>query len=48
MGKRGPETVRSPTGAVAAVLTGAPRWEAARSACRRSDRAWRERWPERR
>jgi hypothetical protein len=43
MGKRGQETARSPAGAVVVVLTGALRWEAARSACRRSDRAWRER-----
>jgi ribonuclease HI len=48
MGKRGPETVRCPVGAVVVVLTGASRREAARSDCRRSDRAWRERWPERR
>jgi hypothetical protein len=36
MGKRGQETVRSPAGAVVVVLTGAPRCEATRSACRRS------------
>jgi hypothetical protein len=48
MGKRGPETERSPAGAAVVVLTGAPRCELTRSACRRSDRAWRERWPEQR
>jgi hypothetical protein len=30
MGKRGPETERSPVGAVVVVLTGAPRCEATR------------------
>jgi hypothetical protein len=49
MGMRSPETARSPVGAVAAVVTvGASRWVATRSACLRSDRAWRERSPERR
>jgi hypothetical protein len=48
MGKRGPETARSPAGAAVAVLMGVSRCEATRSAYRRSDRAWRERWPERR
>jgi hypothetical protein len=48
MGKRGPETARSLAGVAVVVLMGAPRWEAARIACRRSDRAYRERWPERR
>jgi hypothetical protein len=43
MGKRGPETARSPAGVAVVVLTGAPRWEAVRSACSRFDRAWRER-----
>jgi hypothetical protein len=48
MGKRGPETERSPAEVAVVVLTGAPCCEATRSVCRRSDRAWRERWPERR
>jgi hypothetical protein len=48
MGKRGPETERSPAGAAVVVLMGAPCCEATRSACRLSDRAWRERWLERR
>jgi hypothetical protein len=43
MGKRGLETARSPAGVAVVALTGVPRWEAARSAYRRSDRAWRER-----
>jgi hypothetical protein len=43
MGKRGPETERSPVGAAVVVLMGAPRCEVTRSACRRSDRAWRVR-----
>jgi hypothetical protein len=47
MGKRGPETERSPAGTAVVVLKGVPCCEATRSACRRSDRAWRERWPER-
>jgi hypothetical protein len=47
MGKRSPETERSPVGAAVVVLTGAPRCEATRSACHRYDRAWCERWPER-
>jgi hypothetical protein len=47
MGKRGPETERSPVGATVIVLTGAPHCEATRSACRCSDRAWHERRPER-
>jgi hypothetical protein len=48
MRKRGPETERSPIGVAVIVLTGAPRYEGTRSACRRSDCACRERWPERR
>jgi hypothetical protein len=48
MGKCGLETERSPVGAAVVVLAGAPRCEATRSACRRSDRGWRERWLERR
>jgi hypothetical protein len=37
MGKRGPETARSPAGVAVVVLTGAPHLEGARSACRGGD-----------
>jgi hypothetical protein len=47
IGKRGPETERSPAGAAAVSPVGASHCEATRAACRRSDRAYRERWPER-
>jgi hypothetical protein len=43
MGKRGPETVRSPAGAAVVSPVSASRCEATRAACRRSDRACRER-----
>jgi hypothetical protein len=48
MGKRGPETEHSPAGATVVSPEGALCCEATRAACRRSDRACRERWPERR
>jgi hypothetical protein len=48
MGKRGPETERSPVGAVVVSPVVASRCEATRAARRRSVRACRERWPERR
>jgi hypothetical protein len=48
IGKRGPETKRSPAGAAAVLLVSASRCEATRAACRRSDCACRERWTERR
>jgi hypothetical protein len=48
MGKRGPETERSPADAAVVSPEGASRCEAMRVACRRSDRACHERWPERR
>jgi hypothetical protein len=48
IGKRGTETERSPAGAAAVSLVGASRCGATRVACRRSDRACRERWTERR
>jgi hypothetical protein len=41
MGKRGPETERSPAGAAVVVLVGASHCEATRAACRCSDRACR-------
>jgi hypothetical protein len=47
IGKRGPETERSPAGAAVVSPVSASRCEATRAACRRSDRAYRERWPER-
>jgi hypothetical protein len=48
MGKRGPETERSPVGAAAVSLVVVSRCEATRAARRRSVRACRERWPKRR
>jgi hypothetical protein len=48
MGKSGPETERSPVGAVTVSSVVALRCEATRAARRRSVRAYRERWPERR
>jgi hypothetical protein len=48
IGKRDPETEHSPAGAAAVSLVGASRYKATGAACRRSDRACRERWPERR
>jgi hypothetical protein len=48
MGKRGPETERSPVGAVVVSPVIVSRCEATRAARRRSARAYRERWPERR
>jgi hypothetical protein len=48
MGKRGPETERSPTGAAVVSLEGASRCKATREAYQRSVRACCERWPERR
>jgi hypothetical protein len=48
MGKRGPETERSLAGAAIVSLEGTSRCEATRAARRRSVRACRERWPERR
>jgi hypothetical protein len=48
MGKRGPETERSPAGAAVVSPMSASRCEATRAACRRSVRACRECWPERR
>jgi hypothetical protein len=47
-GNRGSGTARSSVGAAAVSLAGASRCEATRAARRRSIRAWRERWPERR
>jgi hypothetical protein len=47
-GNRGPKTERSPVGAAVVSLVGMSRCEATRAACRRSIRACRERWPERR
>jgi hypothetical protein len=48
MGKRGPETERSPARVDVVLLVSASHCEATRVACRRSDRACRERWTERR
>jgi hypothetical protein len=48
MGKRGPETERSPAGAAVISLEGVSRCEATRAEGQRSVRACRERWPERR
>jgi hypothetical protein len=48
MGKRGPETERSPVGAAVVSPVVASRCEATRAARRRSVCACRERWPERR
>jgi hypothetical protein len=47
IGKLGPEIERSPAGAAVVSPVGASHCEATRAACRRSDRACRERWPER-
>jgi hypothetical protein len=47
MGKRGPETERSPAGAAVVSPEGASRCEAMHAACRCSDRACRECWLER-
>jgi hypothetical protein len=48
IGKRGLEIERSPAGAAVVSPVSAPRCEATCAACRRSDRACRECWPERR
>jgi hypothetical protein len=48
MGKRGPETERSPVRAVAVLPVVASHCEATCAARQRSVRACRERWPERR
>jgi hypothetical protein len=48
MGKRGPDTESSPVGAAVIPPVSASPCEATRAACRRSDRACRERRPERR
>jgi hypothetical protein len=47
-GNNGPETERSPVGAAVVSMVGASRCEPTRAACRRSARAYRERWSERR
>jgi hypothetical protein len=46
IGKRGPETERSPTGVAVVSLVSTSRCDATRAACRHSDRACREHWPE--
>jgi hypothetical protein len=46
MGKRGPETERSPAGVAVVSPVSVSRREATRAACRCSVRACRERWPE--
>jgi hypothetical protein len=48
MGKRGPETERSPAGVAVVSLVSASRCKAMCAACRRSDRTCHERWPKRR
>jgi hypothetical protein len=48
MGKRGPQTERSPARAAVVSPEGASRCEATRATCQHSVRACREHWPERR